>query len=78
MPTPTAPIAVRRLHVAALNNNYKVAELLLREGADVNAKDNYGWTPLRVATLNDAAENGRGLAPVRRARMRHLLKVKSE
>ena len=51
-----SPDSSTPLHVAALNNKYKVAELLLREGADVNAKDNYGWTPLRVATLNDAAE----------------------
>lgn len=51
-----SPDSSTPLHVAALNNNYKAAELLLRQGADVNAKDNYGWTPLRVATLNDAAE----------------------
>ena len=44
------------LHVAALNNNHRVAELLLKQGDDVNAKDNYGQTPLRIAIVNEATE----------------------
>lgn len=41
--------AMRPLHWAALNNEKDVAELLIAKGADVNAKDNSGRTPLRVA-----------------------------
>ena len=34
------------LHYAALKNHKDLAELLLANKADVNAKDNYGNTPL--------------------------------
>jgi ankyrin repeat protein len=29
-----------------------IVELLLAKGADVNTKDNYGWTPLNIAAQN--------------------------
>ena len=51
-----SPNSSTPLHAAALNNNHRAAELLLKQGADVNAKDNDGQTPLRIATLNKAAE----------------------
>ena len=44
------------LHAAALNNSHTVAEILLKQGANVNAKDNCGQTPLRIAILNKATE----------------------
>ncbi|MGP8235030.1 MAG: ankyrin repeat domain-containing protein [Limisphaerales bacterium] len=37
------------LHVAAAGNNKAVAELLLANKAEVNARDGNGWTPLHTA-----------------------------
>jgi hypothetical protein len=34
----------------------KVADLLIKNGAEVNARDKDGWTPLRVAAYNGRAE----------------------
>jgi ankyrin repeat protein len=39
------------LHVAALAGNRQVADLLLRYGADVNARGDQGMTPLHAAAL---------------------------
>ena len=40
------------LHTAAIENRKEVAELLIRAGANVNAKDTRnGWTPLHVAAV---------------------------
>ncbi|CAB0032104.1 unnamed protein product, partial [Trichogramma brassicae] len=36
------------LHMALKNNDWEVAELLLKQGADPNAANKKGWTPLHV------------------------------
>jgi ankyrin repeat protein len=38
------------LPFAAGNGHKEIVELLIAEGADVNVKDNNGWTPLHTAT----------------------------
>lgn len=39
------------LHIAAREKNLEVAKILVENGADVNAIDNEGWTPLMRASL---------------------------
>ena len=42
------------LHAAALSNAYAAAEVLIRNGADINAKDDDGGTPLHAAAVANA------------------------
>lgn len=46
------------LHQAAANNNIRGAKLLLRYGADVNALDENGCTPLQLHLDEDRGEEG--------------------
>jgi ankyrin repeat protein len=55
------------LQFAAGRGLKDVAELLLAKGADVNAKDSYGGTPLKLADSNGHA----GLAELLRQRGGH-------
>ena len=41
------------MHIAALNGHATVVQMLIDAGADVNAKDDEGATPMK-----DAAQNG--------------------
>ena len=43
------------LHDAASKNAHEAVEVLLRQGADINAQDKHGWTPLHHAAWNNAA-----------------------
>ena len=38
------------LHYAAENGDAEIVKILLKYGADVNAKNEHGFTPLDVAT----------------------------
>ena len=42
------------LHLAAMNNDFARAEVLLKGGADVNTKTNKGNTSLHVAAMANA------------------------
>ena len=52
------PSRVRRspLHLAAQENAYDVARLLLERGGTADAEDDYGATPLLAAVMNNAHE----------------------
>ena len=47
------PIKCKPLHWAAEKGHLEVAKLLLTRGAEVDAKDTDGWTPLQRAAGND-------------------------
>lgn len=40
------------LHIASREKNLQIATILIENGADVNATDNEGWTPLMRASLS--------------------------
>ena len=44
------------LHYAAVSGRKEVAELLIANGADVKAKNKYGWTPLYFAKTKETAD----------------------
>ncbi|EAX89589.1 hypothetical protein TVAG_485630 [Trichomonas vaginalis G3] len=44
------------LHYAASNNSKETAEILISNGADINAKDKNRWTPLHYAASNNSKE----------------------
>ena len=44
------------LHYAAANGHKEIAELLIEKGADLNAKNVVGMTPLHYATTKEIAD----------------------
>ena len=50
------PMLVTMLHIASMIGNTEVAEYLLKNGADVNAKDVEGGTPLLRAKANEHSD----------------------
>jgi len=50
------PMRIQPLHAAAAGRHGDVAGLLIDAGAEVNAKQNHGWTPLHSAAANGDGE----------------------
>ncbi len=44
------------LHLACREKNFEIAKILIENGADINAVDNEGWTPLMRSSLSGSAE----------------------
>ena len=42
-------LGIRPIHLTAMIGSYKATEFFITLGADINARDKYGWTPLHVA-----------------------------
>lgn len=36
------------LHIAAMHGHYQMVEILLGQGAEINASDKNGWTPVAL------------------------------
>ncbi|TGO44011.1 hypothetical protein BCON_0659g00010 [Botryotinia convoluta] len=45
------PIKVTPLHVALAGKNVSIIEIFMAHGASANSADVYGWTPIKVASL---------------------------
>ena len=68
MSMPKASTGATPLHNAAAENHKPVAEVLLVNGADVNAADNNGNTPWRYADGNGFSELRKLFPRARRSR----------
>lgn len=45
-----------KMYEAAVKNDVETVRKLIDAGADINATDNYGWTPLSLAIKNDSSD----------------------
>ncbi|RJP34107.1 MAG: ankyrin repeat domain-containing protein [Phycisphaerales bacterium] len=50
------PMKVRPIHSAVAGGSAAIVEMLIRHGADVNARQQEGWTPLQAAAKNGLLE----------------------
>jgi ankyrin repeat protein len=46
------PMSLRPLHSAAVSRSLKIVKMLVDRGADINARQQGGWTPLHAAAFN--------------------------
>lgn len=63
------------LHVAARFNYFEIIDLLIENGADVNLKNAFGWTPLMVACEHDNLKCVRKLCKVSNLDINHQSSV---
>lgn len=47
------------LHIAAMHGHYQMMEVLLGQGAEINATDKNGWTPLHCAAKGKERESSK-------------------
>ncbi len=63
------------LHVAARFNYFEIVDLLIKEGANVNLKNSYGWTPLMVACEHDNLKFVREICKINNLDINHQSSV---
>lgn len=52
------------LHIASMHGHYQMVEILLGQGAEINAADKNGWTPLHCASKVSLFTYGTHVSPL--------------